>query len=309
MKNKSGFLQISFAWLFALIVGAVILFLAIYASTKIAHTQQTALDAKTAKEIGVLLDPLETGFETGKTTSMQLATDTRIYNRCNNNGNFGEQIIKVSQKSFNKWSDTGVDVSFSNKYILSDNYVEGKNFFIFSKPFDFPFKTSDVIYLTSSNTNYCFINSPKDIETEISNLNEANLFTENCPADSVNVCFESSSNCDIIVNKDLGYVEKDNQKIYFYSDALMYGAIFSSKDVYDCQVKRLMQRGEELSSLYQNKADILAKEGCKSDLNQDLLELQNRQNTFSSPKDFDLSLSNLLKNIQAKNEIAECRLW
>ena len=70
--NKRGFLQISFAWLFAIIIGAFILVLAIYASTKIIKTEQLSLDAKTAKEIGVLLNPLETGFETGKTTSIKL---------------------------------------------------------------------------------------------------------------------------------------------------------------------------------------------------------------------------------------------
>ena len=70
MKSKKAFLQISFAWLFAIIVGMVILFLAIYASTKIIKTEQIALDVETAKEIGVLLNPLETGFETGKTNSI-----------------------------------------------------------------------------------------------------------------------------------------------------------------------------------------------------------------------------------------------
>ena len=121
----------SFAWLFAIIVGAFILFLAIYAATKIVNTEQTSLDAQAAKEIGVLLNPLETGFETGKTTSLRLPSETRIYNRCNNNGVFGRQIIQISQKSFNEWSDTDVNVGFSNKHIFSEDYVEVKKFFIF----------------------------------------------------------------------------------------------------------------------------------------------------------------------------------
>ena len=150
MRNKKAFLQISFAWLFAIIIGGFILFLAIYASTKIIKTEQTALDAGTAKEIGVLLNPLETGFETGKKNSFILPAETRIYNRCNNNGVFGRQIIKISQKSFDKWTDTNVNVGFSNKYIFSENFVEGKKFFLFSKPFKFPFKVTDLIYLTSS---------------------------------------------------------------------------------------------------------------------------------------------------------------
>ena len=82
IKNK-GYLQISFAWLFAIIVGAVILFLAIYASTRLMSTEQTTLDAKTGKEIGILLNPLETGFESIKATSLGFPVNTRIYNRCN----------------------------------------------------------------------------------------------------------------------------------------------------------------------------------------------------------------------------------
>ena len=52
MKGKKGFLQISFAWLFALIVGAFVLFLAIYSITKIISTENTAQDAKASKQIG-----------------------------------------------------------------------------------------------------------------------------------------------------------------------------------------------------------------------------------------------------------------
>ncbi len=84
-------------------------------------------------------------MEIQKATSLILPSETRIYNKCNTDGEFGRQIIKISQKSFDKWTETDVDVGFSNKYIFSENYVEGKKFYIFSKPLDFPFKISDLI--------------------------------------------------------------------------------------------------------------------------------------------------------------------
>ena len=84
--NKKAYLQISFAWLFAIIVGAFILFLAIYGVTKLIKTEETTQEARTGKEISVLLNPLETSFETGKTTSLTLPIETRIYNKCNNYG-------------------------------------------------------------------------------------------------------------------------------------------------------------------------------------------------------------------------------
>ena len=156
MKKKKGALQISFGWLFAIIIGAFIIFLAIFGVTKLMQTEQTTLDVKTGREIGVLLNPLEISFESAKTTSFTMPAESRIYNACNNAGNFGKQLIKISQKSFNKWTETNLDVGFANKYIFSKEIVEGKKFYIFSKPFDFPFKVVDRMYMTSSNDIYCF---------------------------------------------------------------------------------------------------------------------------------------------------------
>ena len=52
-QNRRGYLQISFAWILAIIVGATILFLAIYFTTKLVNTEQTSQDAQVGKEVGV----------------------------------------------------------------------------------------------------------------------------------------------------------------------------------------------------------------------------------------------------------------
>ena len=306
MKNKRGYLQISFAWLFAIIVGGIILFLAIFLSTKLIRTEQTSMSAQTGKEIGVLLNPLETSFEVWKTTSLSLPTETRIYNKCNNRGVFGRQIIQISQKSLNKWTETEIDVGFSNKYIFSEEYVEGKNFYIFSKPFEFPFKVSDLIYLTSSSDKYCFIDAPSHIEEEISVLNQKNLFAEDCSdSESIKVCFDGD-NCDINIDCYEQYVEKNRTRLYFEGDALMYAAVFSEPEVYECQVKRLMQRVKNLASLYNDKANfIYQKSGCQSNL--DLLTLSNFADTLEDSKDLS-ALSFIVDNIEEQNK-GVCPLW
>ena len=56
----------SFTWLFAIIVGGFILFLAIYAVITIKPSQQLEQDVKLGKEIGNILNLLETGFESIK---------------------------------------------------------------------------------------------------------------------------------------------------------------------------------------------------------------------------------------------------
>jgi len=301
--NKRG-LEMSFAWLFAIIVGAFILFLAIYFSVKFIKTEQDISDVKAGKEIGTLLNPLETSFETSTTTFLTMPVESRIYNKCDNTGNFGQQIIQVSQKTLNKWSKTDMDVEFYNKYLFSEEYVEGKKFYIFSKPFEFPFKVSDLIYITSSEENYCFINAPDEIKEELELLNQGNLHTENCHDDSIEVCFRGT--CEIEVNYNMEYVEKGSDRMYFKTDALMYAAIFSDSGVYECQLKRLMQRTKQLASIYNEKAIFISRAGCDSNLN--LLELSNLADNLEDSSDL-FPMAGIVEDIQEKNEIADCSLW
>ncbi len=309
--GKKGFLQISFAWLFAIIVGAVILSLTIFAVTKMIGTQETIIGAKTAKEIGVLLNPLETGFEIGKTTTLGFPAETRIYNKCDNaRGIFGRQGIQISQKSFDKWTKTEVEVSFANKYIFSENYVEGKTFYIFSKPLEFPFKVTDLIYITSSQKNYCFINAPTEIKEELDALKQENIFTENCEelVNKIDVCF-NSLNCNISVNYGSQIVTKNNEILHFRTDALMYAAIFSDKEIYDCQLQRIMQRVEQLSQIYQNKESFISQVGCNSNLRGDLTQLSNAANGLTSSANLG-SIWNIVEKIKDKNELnSQCKLW
>ncbi len=304
IHNKKG-LEFSFTWLFAVIIGATILILAIYAATKLIGTSETQTSTATAKEIGVLLNPLETSFEDSTSTSFSINTETRIYNICDNSSNFGSQGIQTAQKSFGKWSGAGIKVSFQNKYIFSNGIEEGKKFYVFSKPFDFPFKTADLIYLSSAKKIYCFTGMPDEIEEELTELKQGNFFVGNCSSlDAVKVCPEVG--CDIRVRYGQGYVEKNGTKLYFETDALMYGAIFSDKRTYECQVQRLMQRAETLSRIYERKAGLLEQKGCSSNIDLGTYEalLGNYENS--------LGLGSLLiksNELKQGNDRSPCGLW
>jgi len=307
MKNKRGALDISFAWLFAIIVGGFILFLAVYAAIKLIGTEQTVQDAKTGKEIGVLLNPLETSFESGKTSLLTMPVETRIYNKCNNQGTFGRQIIQVSQKSFSKWTETNINVGFSNKYLFSEGYAEGKKFYLFSKPFEFPFKVADLIYVTSSEDKYCFIDAPEEIFGELEDLKQENIFLANCST-GVKICFSGGSGCKVNVNYNAKYVEKNGERIYFEGDSLMYAAIFSDKEIYECQLKRLMQRIEQLTLLYRDKANFVSRVGCDSNLNSDLMQLNTLAKNLKGSEEI-YNLKNVAEDIEYKNDLAKCRIW
>lgn len=305
--SKRAALEISFAWLFAIVVGIFILALAIYISMKFISTEQTTIDAKTGKEIGVLLNPLETSFEAAKTTFFTVPVDTRIYNLCNNEGIFGKQTIQISQKSFNKWTETSVDVSFPNKYIFSDIYAEGKKFYIFSKPFEFPFKVADLIYITSSMREYCFVNPPGNIEDEISDLSQENLKVENCSEDSIRICFSNELDCSVYVDYEKGRVRRGEKSVTFEGDALMYAGIFADKEVYECQLERLVKRIGKLASIYKSKEDFISKKGCNSNLN--MISLSSAADSFSNSNDIVL-FGLIAEEIKEENEANEgCRLW
>lgn len=303
-NNKRGFLQIPFSWIFAIIVGIFILFLAIYFAFKLMGSGQSEIGAETARQIDVLLNPLETNFETS--TPLILSTETRIYNKCENTGNFGEQTIQVSQKSFNKWAEPSVDISFENKYLFSDDIVEGEKFYLFSVAFEYPFKIANLIILTSKE--YCFLDAPNEVEEDIIQENVKFETNENnCEDESIEVCFSSGNNCDIEVNIGQENVEKDGETLYFTGN-LIYGAIFSSKEIYECEVNRLMKRTGQLASLYWDKSSFVRKEQCNSNLDADLLSLRNSANELKTSEDFD-SVDLIVEQINNKYEFEDCKLW
>ncbi len=311
--NKKGALQMSFAWIFAILAGVFILALAIFAVTKFTGIEGTASDVKTSRGIEILLNPLEIGFESGKTTAFSLPSESKIYASCREYGDFGSQRINVSQKVYGKWSETDIEVSFVNKYIFSREPVQGKTFYLFAKPFNFPFKVSDLIYMISSEDNYCFIDAPRDIKKEISDWGLKNLRYTDCSEDSINVCFRGGENCAVDVSYDYnsndGVISKNDENFYFSDDSLMYAGIFADADLYECQVSRLMKRTEKLSLLYEDKINFLQKEiGCDAGIKSNLAIFRNLFGNFIDS--FDLKvLGNFADNIENENDFGECKLW
>ncbi|HLC77548.1 MAG TPA: hypothetical protein VJH92_00295 [Candidatus Nanoarchaeia archaeon] len=315
MSNKKrGFLEMPFGWMFALIVGGIILFMAIYFSIQFIKTERTQEDVTRSREIGIIMNPLEISFEEGKSTLLELPVDTRFYNKCDRYGDFGRQLIEVSQLSLNQWSKTGLEVSFKNKYIFSEEAAEGRSFYVFAKPFEFPFKVADLIYLIPKKGEYCFVNAPSNITQEIKDLkfeNIINVTNKNfCDKESRKVCF-SGTGCDINVNVNGGRTtRKEGNKINdvrFQGNALMYASIFSGTEIYECQVKRLMLRVQNLAELYNTKAIYLSTKDCDSNIN--LIGLIQSANDYNSSKQ-DLPEMVLASNEAfIQNDKLNCRLW
>jgi hypothetical protein len=309
--KKRGALEISFGWLFAIIAGIAIIFIAIYFSSKLVHSSQETVSAETGKEIEILLNPLETSFESSQITSMTIPTETRINNICDDSGTYGRQGVRLDQMSFGKWVETSTNVYFTNKYIFSDSVAEGKKFYIFSKPFSFPFKVADLIYLIPSSKTYCFADAPSFILNELSNLNQSIIETSNCNDKSIKVCFNSAG-CAVNVNLNSKTVTKNKTKVYYsgldndYS--LMYAAIFSDKNIYECQAKRLMLRLNKIAKLYKEKAISVQKAGCDDTISNYLNEFEILSEIYSNSENLE-EIAIKAASIQDTNNAGECMVW
>lgn len=307
--------QFNFSWLFALIVGAAILFLAIYGAMRIADTSRFQADTEVAKKIEILTDPLQAGFAEGSYGKIEFQSETRVNNICLD-GDFGKNDVSVSTRSRigEEWNLAGGAISIHNKYLFSKEATQGEEFYVFSKPFELPYKISDLTIMMTGQ--YCFVGAPVEIEEEISGLNIPNIKTENCTGEETRVCFGSSCNGDVTVIGtcvsgcdsifEEGYVEMGSRKNYFVGN-LMYAAIFSDSEVYDCNVQRLMYRGASIAEVLGKKAELMDSRGCDTRLRGDLIVyggtmINASQNNLGQLRAFT-------KQMEVKNENEMCGLW
>ena len=240
MINKKGF-EFSFAWLFAIIVGAAIIFFAIYATTNLISTERRVGDSESAKQIGILLSPIETSLEDVKTAEITFPTETRLLNDCYEKGNFGRQNIQVSSKlGVGKEFDfPGEPSTFYNKYIFSEEIVQAKRMKVFARPFSFPFKVADLTFIFNADRTICFINPPGEIEEEMTDLNLENIkivdSLDECD-EGRKICFDLvNRNCDAEVSTLSNSVKIDNKIMYYgddFDNALLYGTIFSTPEIF-----------------------------------------------------------------------------
>jgi len=318
--DKQG--QVDFVMLFAIIAGSMILLLAIYGAIKAGTTMQTTNQAELAKSIQIITDPMQAGFAEASTATISMKQNITISNDCSTDDGFGVNKISVEIPSpagiQNQMPTSPVKISITNKYIFSD-LTPGKIFYVFSQPFNSPFRVADVLIVSSQD--YCFINPPDSISAEVfglhvKNIGIKNTFNNTCAIDAKTVCF-GPSNCDISVvgecNKagcdtafDYGYVKKRSDQLD-YSGNLLFAAIFSDKDLYDCNVQRLMFRLSDIADLLSQKADRMNARGCNVLMKPDmeaLLSLTQNATSDSLQGIYDFSQS-----IQIKEDNEECKLW
>ncbi|NCO11448.1 hypothetical protein GW924_02480, partial [Candidatus Pacearchaeota archaeon] len=198
--NRKGF-EFSFAWLFAILVGAVVIFLAIYATTSLIGSGRYETDTKIAAQLESILSPVGTNLEDSKFVRIGFPDETRIYNRCSSIGIFGSQLISTSVRSGigKEWLPPGGEIESKDKYVFSKSVLQGEEAYVFVKSFEMPYDVADIITIYSGE--YCFINPGDEIEEEVMDLRLPGIniseSLEKCKPESIKVCFSSfDRDCD-----------------------------------------------------------------------------------------------------------------
>lgn len=306
--------QFNFVWLFAILAGGAILALAIWGALQAGDTIRYQSDTEAAMSISILTNPLQSGFAEGSFGMISFQSLSRINNVCSD-FEFGKNDISVAASSGvgREWNDAGGAVPVHDKYIFSEEAAEGEDFYVFSKSFDFPYEISDLIFLFSDS--YCFLNSPDFVEDDVLGLGIDNIALDNCTDEDIRVCFGGGSNCDVIVYGscsdcdsafDEGVVSKAEGD-FVYVGSLMYGAIFSGKDVYDCNVERLFYRAGSIARIFSEKADLMSTRSCDTGLKGDLISWEGLLENATS--DDLVSLKGYSDSMNKQNAREVCGMW
>jgi len=326
-KDDKKALEMSFEWIFAMIIGGIILFIAIYAVVNLMSTGQKASAAQTADELVGYLSTYETGQGTGINDQIHFSSQSRLlFEECvpTDNKPFGSQSFAFSEKMFGKYGTPGTPIPVYSKYIFANESVEGKDFFIVSIPYFMGYKVSDLILIYSQK--YCFISAPQEIQDNIEDLRLKNInFSDDINCSGVKVCFNNNNrDCNIKVSGscpgcqseyETGTVEKfdDNGKLLstnYYSGNLLYAGIFSSDTIYECNIKRLMAKFSELGKIYLDKIKIMKTKGCSSNIQLVLASAAQGANSLQDSKGL-LGIYTQVEDINKINEAASegCKLF
>jgi hypothetical protein len=318
--------QFNFVWIFAILAGGTILVLAIWGATQTGDTLRFASDTEVGKSISIITDPLQAGFAEGSFGKILFRQETRLNNICLADGRFGKNDISIATRSGigEEWNMAGGAISIHNKYIFSEEENVGRDYYVFSKPFEFPYEINDLIFLMSDR--YCFLDSPADIKDEILGLGIENIVLENCGAEDKVVCFggpradmssrQPGQECDSVVYGsclrdcdspyDYGTVSKSSGELE-YAGSLMWGAIFSDRSIYACNVERLMFRTGKIAEILLEKAKLMDARGCNTRMEGDLINWIGKSSVAGM--DDLMFIENIAKDLEKTNSREVCGMW
>ncbi|MEM4605598.1 MAG: hypothetical protein QW103_00985 [Candidatus Pacearchaeota archaeon] len=308
----------NFVWIFAVLAGTTILILMIYAAVRTGTSVIYFQDTDLTKQVVSYLDPFQAGFSSSLKGTISSKREIIFDSYCDST-NFGYQTLRAKQvRNLNEdFNVLGEEIKIKNKYVYFSK-EPSKKFYVFSVPIEFAFKIYDVLIIDSRD--FCFLEGYEKIpnfKNTLSVIKEKALFGyENCSDNSIKVCFDYGDDCDIKIIGDCnenwcdneyetGKVLKEDQS-FDYVGNLLYPAIFGEKEIYDCNLKRLLFKNGILSLIYKEKAVLMSSRNCPNDLAEELdLFSQLSFNPNSDLKELYIK-GKFIKEIEGQRI---CNLW
>ena len=308
MKNRG--IALSFNWIFAILVGGFILFLAIYGAGKFIRTSEQAICTETAASLVGLTDPLETGFASGKSHEIGFKKKSKLFFDCDENFRvLGRQRISFAEQTFgDKYGEKGNWITIKDKYLFVEREIEANKIYLFSKPFFMPYKVSDLIVIIPESQNYCFHDASENVRESLEGLNLKNIIFKNRTneCEGVDICFSRKAGCEIEISEAQGTVfkKKEGKKVHYVGN-LLYGAIFSSPEIYECNVKRTKRRIDELAKIYLEKIEIVERQNCQSNIR---IKLERVIGNIESSREL-INLYSFMSDVNSINRLSDCKLY
>ncbi len=257
--DKKGF-EISFSWLFAIIAGiSVFLFLTWFA------VKQTDLFGNvSAQAAAEELDIAFTGFSSSMIgTKLNFPKDIELEFKCD--PTLYEERMLINGRGGKK---------LKGNIVFSPSNMKNNEFSLWTKGWNIPFRVSNFIFLADNKHMY-------DLQGfDLTNLNDfPDIFNTGAGGERIN----------FIQGRD-GTPSNDEKTIYwlyddklderygtiyvngagypYFGDAMIYAAIFSDKDNFDCLYRKSKERAKNVIKVYETKAQNMGP-GCHFNFNFD----------------------------------------
>ncbi|MEM1577788.1 MAG: hypothetical protein QXM27_02145 [Candidatus Pacearchaeota archaeon] len=281
--NKKSQMQ-QFAWIFSIIVGALILFFAFFFVSQ--YSKQIAIPTKQItleKSLDLLLEPFSAIGSLAEMRAEIIELPKDIYVEINCNEDYNEiKAREISHKNFD------ITQKVYEKYIFTKkiNTKSKTKFFAFSLPIEIPFYVATATVIVTNDT--CVSSLPYQYRENLKEIYDL-------VKDKVDTKIEFD--CSTINNP------------YIDFDGIAVAYLFSDLNNFDCNLDRILRRAINIAEIYKEKAMLMQAKGCN--MKNVIYALDNYINAI---KNFKLNKQNFLSSINelnnANSELSpECSLF
>lgn len=274
MEKKGQGVQ--FNWIFVIVAGGLILLFFMFFTARYFELHNLRVGSETARG-------LDQVFLSAKSTP-QYKTFNLEGNNFDLNFECGFFVIDGNYRQEIDYVLFGTDVSDTDELL------------IWSREFNKPFKVDNVVYVLDPRKkiyvegNLEFLQGLPDDLNIASNANDADslVFFDYCPSGydgKKKVC---------VVNNQISF---DGETYNYYDDSLVYAALVSDPNNFECAVERLEKKWSNLFKIYSRKTEFMS--GCNSLFSNLKSELDDASNyvLFGNGINNEDSLINLNRNL------------